>query len=171
MKQLKLVILLILFLLTVFLSVSPYQMPSYYAHKYQMLSSNAGSANVSSIETITDAPIVVAGMPSFKGPQTYKDPVSETTFHVESDGRHITAIDADGKILWRRDPFVDRKLEPYRSAKPVIVYIGRETDQRTIDNLTKKGLGNGSYLKITFDSTQFGAVDIKTGDFFWGGQD
>jgi hypothetical protein len=36
-------------------------------------------------------------------------------FLRESDGRHLTAIASDGKLLWIRNPFEDRHLCPYRT--------------------------------------------------------
>lgn len=75
--------------------------------------------------------------------------------YVESDGRHITAFTSAGKILWHRNPFIDSHLHPYRCTKPIIEYIGRD----------KRGLG------IRFNSSQFGSLDEKTGDFDFEGQD
>ena len=40
------------------------------------------------------------------------DAVSGITFHVNSDGRHIEAINAAGRKLWVRNPFVDQDLCP-----------------------------------------------------------
>src|SRR5271170_836020 len=57
-------------------------------------------------------------------PSTYRDPDSGIAFYVESDGRHLAAIDANGKLLWVRNPFLDRNLCPYRSAHPYISWIG-----------------------------------------------
>ena len=37
-------------------------------------------------------------------PHTYRDPDSGIIFYVETDGRHVSAINPDGKILWSRDP-------------------------------------------------------------------
>ena len=61
----------------------------------------------------------------FSGPTAYKDADTGIIFYVESDGRHVVALDKDGKILWCRDPSVDAKLKPYRTEYPHINYIGR----------------------------------------------
>lgn len=34
-------------------------------------------------------------------------------------------ISPDGKILWVRNSFVDQDLCPYRTARPIMVYVGR----------------------------------------------
>ena len=94
----------------------------------------------------------------FHGAQTYKDPTSGVIYYVESDGRHVSAIDVDGKILWNVDPFVDAGMKPYRLPNPVIVYIG-------------KSKVNEDSISISFSSSQFGDLDKKTGKFLFRGND
>ena len=94
----------------------------------------------------------------FRGAQTYKDRASGVIYYVESDGRHVSAIDPDGKILWNVDPFVDAGLKPYRLSKPLIVYI------------SKSNVDEDS-ISIGFDSSQFGDLDRKTGKFRFRGND
>ena len=94
----------------------------------------------------------------FRGAQTYKDRASGVIYYVESDGRHVSAIDPDGKILWNVDPFMDAGLKPYRFPKPVIVYVGKSN----IDE---------DSISISFDSSQFGDLDKKTGKFRFRGND
>src|SRR5436190_24330359 len=103
----------------------------------------------------------------FRGAQTYKDAESGIIFYVESDGRHLAAIDRDGKIVWHRDPFADAKLQYYRTKSPQIVYVGKASEraQEYWPGKQKKVIG------IAFNSSQFGEVDIKTGEFQFGGQD
>jgi len=78
--------------------------------------------------------------------------------HVETDGRHVTAIDRQEKTLWRIDPFADADLKFYRTRTPRIVYVA--------DKLSE----NGS-MRIIFDSSQAVDVNIKTGVSTFGGQD
>src|SRR5262249_36881652 len=82
-------------------------------------------------------------------PQTYKDAASGLLFYVESDGRHVTAINSEGKILWTRNPFEDARLTPYRNPFPRIIYIGPATDW-TPPNKTEQ------FFFIRFDSSQSG---------------
>lgn len=88
-------------------------------------------------------------------PYAYRDADSGIVFYVESDGRHVSAISPDGKLLWSRDPFADAHLPLYRTRAPRIVFIGRDR-------------GN---LAVSFSSTQSGTLDVKTGDFTYTGQD
>ncbi|SPE60187.1 exported hypothetical protein [Verrucomicrobia bacterium] len=88
-------------------------------------------------------------------PLTLFDTNSRTLFYLESDGRHVSAIGADGKLEWCRDPFVDAQLQPYRFKKPLIHTF-----------IFHQGM-----IGIAFDSTQFGDLDPKTGDFTFHGQD
>lgn len=102
----------------------------------------------------------------FSGPLTYKDPKSGTVFYVESDGRHVSAIDSEGRILWCKDPFADAKLEFYRTKEPKIVYIGALNEV-----MTKVFKDKGEFIAITFNSSQFGALNMATGEFTFEGQD
>jgi hypothetical protein len=90
---------------------------------------------------------------------SYKDSGTSITFYVESDGRHLAAIDSAGKLLWVRNPFEDRHMCPYRTPRPVIVHI---------EAANPAAQKNG--LKVEFDSSQFGVVDEATGDFVFAGQ-
>jgi hypothetical protein len=111
--------------------------------------------------------IVYGGPVPISLPHTFVETNSGISFLVESDGRHITARGLDGKILWRRDPFADAHLEFYRTKNPQIVYIGK-ANERGEEYWKKQGK---QVIGINFNSSQFGEVDIKTGDFFFGGQD
>jgi hypothetical protein len=109
--------------------------------------------------------VVSAGQ--FKA-HTYLDPQTQTVFYVETDGRHLSAIGPDGKLLWTRNPYVDTGSHYYRR-KEVIVYLGPLSTEYT--QLMKKQHVAGPFIGIAFDSTQFGALDVKTGNFFNLGQD
>jgi hypothetical protein len=107
-------------------------------------------------------------------PYTYKDRDSGIIFYVESDGRHVTAISPDSKILWSRDPFADAHLEFYRTKTPCIVFIDEidksdEPHQWIVKTMADKGISK--FICITFNSSQFGCLDLKTGDFTFLGQD
>src|SRR6218665_3668526 len=57
-------------------------------------------------------------------PLAFKDPRTLITFYVETDGRHLSAIDAEGKLLWVHNPFEEDKAQcEYRTPHPVIVRI------------------------------------------------
>ena len=100
-------------------------------------------------------------------PKAYKDAITGIIFYVETDGRHVTAINADGEILWHRNPFADAKLQPYRIDVPRIVYIGK-TSQTMEAAHAKSGK---RVVGISFDSSQFGELDVKMGVFTFSGQD
>ena len=109
--------------------------------------------------------IVSAGQ--FKA-RTYLDPQTRTVFYVETDGRHLSAIGPDGKLLWTRNPYVDSGSHYYRRQE-VITYLGPSPVDDT--SLAGKHDLHGPFIRIAFDSTQFGVVDVKTGKFFNLGQD
>jgi hypothetical protein len=92
-------------------------------------------------------------------PLTYTDKQRGVTYRVESDGRHVSASAADGKLLWRRNPFVEAQMEPYRYTKPLIRQIGaaRDIDFR----------GDPDAIWIRFNSSQSGTIDPRTGEFHY----
>lgn len=120
----------------------------------------AGDVNV----TYLDAPR------PFRGAQVYKEKESGVVFYVESDSRHVAAIDPRGKLLWNRDPFVDAKLKPYRNQHPVIVLIGPPVEWMLKGPWIEKSKAT-RFVRINFDSSQFGILNAETGDFIFLGQD
>jgi hypothetical protein len=95
----------------------------------------------------------------------YKDDATSVIVYVETDGRHVVAISPDGKILWRKDPFVDAGLEPYREPHPTIVFIGSSGRGCAL-----RAESIGKVFCLSFSSSQFGVVDIVTGKFTPEGQ-
>ena len=109
----------------------------------------------------------VNGAITFRGPIAYADAALKTIFYVESDGRHVSAVSFDGRILWTRNPFVDAKLQPYRFPEPKIVGIGSSQSL----GLRKTPDPKATFIGIEFNSTQFGILNAKNGDFTFMGQD
>jgi hypothetical protein len=133
-------------------------------------------------------------------PPPYRDPQSGITFHVGGDGRRITAVDAQARLLWVRDPFVDRNMCPYRDAHPSIVWIGapggdfgwrhigpfKPTPDGQADLMIVKALmremapgytramgyprPGDRFIGVTFTSSQHGYVNIRNGDYYDMGQ-
>ena len=112
--------------------------------------------------------IVYGGPVPISLPYTYRDTNCGICLRVETDARHITAMDSGGKALWYRDPFAEAHLEFYRTRTPRIRFMGR-TSKRMENNWSK--FGGTSFLEVLFNSSQFGFLDVHTGDFFFGGQD
>lgn len=115
-----------------------------------------------------------AQMPLGRGrpgkPLAYRDKRTNILLYVESDGRHLAAVSPKGELLWVRDPFVDRNLCPYRTARPVIVYVGPTSWSGDETSIAKIFKVPNHLVEIRFDSSQFGVVDITNGEFFFVGQ-
>jgi hypothetical protein len=109
-------------------------------------------------------PFIAHETEPYRGPVAYVDKKLRIVFYAESDGRHLSAIDFDGRVLWTRNPFVDAHLKPYRVAEPRIVGIYRPLPWMVEGQ-------KRSFVAIEFESTQFGVVDVKSGQFFSLGQD
>lgn len=118
------------------------------------------------------------------------------TFRVEADGRHVSAVDRDGLSLWVRNPFVDVDMCPYRTAHPFVAEIGpllvfelRPQSDADLNaklvrdlntTLTEFGCKPWSacarprlgdrFVTLTFNSSQSGELNIRTGDFYLSSQ-
>jgi hypothetical protein len=101
---------------------------------------------------------------------SYQDSQTNIVLNVEGDGRHLTAVNSGGQLLWRRDPFVDRNLCPYRTARPIVVYVGPLRWSGDEADVLRRLKISTHLVEIRFDSSQFGVVDINNGDFFFAGQ-
>ncbi|RYG08256.1 MAG: hypothetical protein EOO07_25945 [Chitinophagaceae bacterium] len=106
-------------------------------------------------------------------PLSFKDPRTQITFYVETDGRHLSAIDAEGKLLWVHNPFEEDKAQcEYRTPHPVIVRIEifENPESLKFDEGGPKLDFNHKFIRIYFDSSQDGIVDEETGKYIWLGQ-
>ncbi|MGA7631783.1 MAG: hypothetical protein WCB11_13535 [Terriglobales bacterium] len=102
----------------------------------------------------------------FPGPQVYKNPSSGTLFYVETDGRHVSAISSEGKLLWSKDPFKDAHLPFYRTEKLQIIHIGPAPK-----GVHPHGEESSKFVSIVFNSSQSGLLRMSNGDFEFLGQD
>jgi hypothetical protein len=94
----------------------------------------------------------------------YRRPGDDSLYYVEGDGRHLAAIARDGVVLWREDLFTQANLEQYRVEEPKISRLGQASRSMLEGRV-------GGYIAVQFNSTQFGIVDVATGEFIFGGQD
>jgi hypothetical protein len=102
---------------------------------------------------------------------SYRDPISGDMIVVENDRHRVLAVDVNGRVLWSRQPATDGKLPPYSPSNPkpnpAIVWIGALAEAQSA-GLPKAG---DRFVGISFNSRQAGALDVKTGDFTFQGQD
>ena len=108
----------------------------------------------------------IDGWHDFPGPQVFRDAHSGAVYYTESDGRHVAAISKKGKLLWVRDPFKDANLDLYRTDHAQIISIGQATWWGE-GPPSRKFRG---WVVITFNSSQFGALNPSNGDFVFLGQ-
>ena len=137
-----------------------------------------GSTMLRSIATIAAAALcvtdIVKAAPPPPGwehfpaqPMTYKDPRTSIILYVETDGRHVAAINADGTLLWVRDPFKGSRACPAEQAIPVIASLKAQPSTASLaEYLGRFGFEAGDQLiEIMFASNYFGYLDERTGDF------
>jgi hypothetical protein len=137
---------------------------------------------------ILRSPWWFGGTPPPQPPAAYRDAPSGIVFYVESDGRHLAAIDAKGRLLWVRNPFVEANLCPYRSAHPYISHLDSAAAHSppTIDantwitnelydemhhgRMVPRPERNARFVYLEFNSSQYGYVNISDGYFYPMGQ-
>lgn len=135
-----------------------------------LLAACASASSASNSPTVQTAPDCVVYGPFPLAPAhsaqpfTYRDSVAGILLYVESDGRHLAAFSPEGDLLWVRNPFEEKHLCPYRTERPIIVRIVPfpESLHARVAGYLKR---QGPFIQIEFDSSQFGAVDLPTGDF------
>jgi hypothetical protein len=118
-------------------------------------------------------------------PKTLVDPRTHVTYKLSSDGRHVTAISPNGKILWAHDAFRDYGLAPYRYTMPVIVVFHLSASSKEEYEAAQERLSHEAntfteardhgfekredykkrFIEITFNSSQHGDIDAETGKF------
>jgi hypothetical protein len=100
-------------------------------------------------------------------PMTYKDPRTSITLYVESDGRHVAAINADGTLLWVRDPFKGSRACPAEKVIPVIASLKAEPSTSSLaEYLQPFGFeARDQLVEIMFASNFFGYLNERTGNF------
>jgi len=135
-------------------------------------------AKQSAIATLVTACLVIAianASPPPSGWQytppkavAYKDPRTSITLYVESDGRHVAAIDADGRLLWVRNPYEEGGLHRVEGSTPVIVRIRQRPppDADFAVFLQRHNFrADDKLVEIQFANSAFGVLDERTGDF------
>jgi hypothetical protein len=127
---------------------------------FVMSPADAQSVPVQTVQVVDEWHIV---------PSVLRDPKTKILYVLESDGRHICAITPAGELLWSRNPFVDKKLSTYRLVYPLIVYFAF-ADPNWWKIHCYLGPAD-DFIAINFNSSQFGAINKKTGDFTFFGQD
>ena len=100
-------------------------------------------------------------------PIILSDTLTNVKFVLDTSHVYITAYNSSGNILWRTDPWKDDKIEVYRTNRPIIVNMHFDTNPGYPDK-TKKG---EKVIWIQYINTQSGFIDLKTGAFYFVGQD
>ena len=102
---------------------------------------------------------VVAKKKSYS--QIIIDSESGTQYQLDTTQIYITAITSNNDTIWRTDPWKDNNLGEYRVKRPIIIYFMFKTDEIT----------GRKVIAIDYNSSQFGTVELKTGQFLFSGND
>ena len=96
------------------------------------------------------------------------DSTTNNYFILDSTHTIIECFDTSGKSMWKTNPHKDNKLDNYRTDKPYIVYFEFTNDYWCAEGFVEKGQ---AVIAISYVNTQFGVVNLKTGEFRFCGQD
>jgi hypothetical protein len=83
-------------------------------------------------------------------------------FVLDSQRINISAYDFSNKLMWQTDPWLDNKLIAYQVKRPVLVHFAFRPNWGTDDK---------EVIWISYNNTQFGTVDRRTGKFHYMGKD
>ena len=103
--------------------------------------------------------------------RSYKDPVSGLTFSVASDGRHISAVNAQGGVVWKKDPFVSTEGRPYQLESPGISYMGACSSLEITFNDGRPCIAIGFRSLGSKAISEGGVLDTQTGTLIIEGAD
>jgi hypothetical protein len=111
-----------------------------------------------------------SGQSEANAPLTYRDAGSGITIFVETDRRHVAAIDPAGKILWHHVVESDFKfVRPDR--KSLISSLGKPREK---DVAYMKSLGKpGDYIGVQMIASggEWGLLNVQSGEYFPLGRD
>jgi hypothetical protein len=98
----------------------------------------------------------IRGLPAdVKGP-VLRFAEADVAFYVENDGTHLVALNANGEMMWRREPFVEYRI-PGERASPIRSLQVSGYDSRT-----------GHRVLLVRNATSFRGVDMISGDYVMG---
>jgi hypothetical protein len=122
---------------------------------------------------ICAAPILRAADPQPKGPgetakmdapMAYREAGSGIVIYVESDRRHVAALDSTGKLLWHRDVVNEdaEKIKNHKRIEPVISRVGIPLAWEL--KLMASNGKPGPFAGISFYNGSTGVIDLRSGE-------
>lgn len=99
---------------------------------------------------------------------TLLDSTTNYKFVLEKDYIFITAYDDKKKILWKTDPYLDNRIHFYRTKRPRIIQFRFGKSPGYFPEKIKPGI---TVIWVTYNNTQYGFIDLKTGAYYLCGQD
>jgi hypothetical protein len=107
--------------------------------------------------------------PSGEKPLSFKDEASGVLLYVETDRKHVAAIDKDGKILWHKEITQVVTLKSRGDKEAAVIFVGKPTDW-SLKVMKERGKA-GTYIGVGFNTKEFGVIDQQTGEYTSMGND
>jgi hypothetical protein len=97
------------------------------------------------------------------------DPKTKVLFYAESDGRHVAAIDSEGKVLWHRDIINDNNLKNARGQPGTVWSLGA-LGPRFQNSLAQREY-KGDHIGVGFHGgiSEAGALNQRTAEYVYMG--
>lgn len=96
------------------------------------------------------------------------DSITNNYYILDSTHTIITAYNKSKQVIWKTDPHKDNSLPEYRHKNPTIKYFKIGKLRKNVNEIYNK---DTRVIFISFDNSQFGFLDLKTGKFHFSGQD
>ena len=111
-----------------------------------------------------EVPPIAGNTSKTDAPLSYKDAGSGITIIVESDRRHVSAINPAGKILWHRNVVKEdgEKIKKSRQMDPLITSV--ETPAAWELKLMERRGKPGPFAGVIFCNGSSGVIDMRTGE-------
>src|SRR3954447_12630177 len=97
------------------------------------------------------------------GPLTFRAEGSNVLVYVESDRRHLAAVDINGKVLWHKDVTQELNTKSLRDRPARINYVGKPLDWML--KLIPGGGSAADYFGIALSTKEFGLINLRTGKY------
>lgn len=96
------------------------------------------------------------------------DTFTKNYFVLDSAHVVISAFNLKNEIIWSTDPYIENKIEKYRTDRPIIISIEFGNSPNYFPDKVNVGL---KVIWITYNNTQFGFIDLVSGKYYYCGQD
>jgi len=101
--------------------------------------------------------------PQTEEPLAFRAEGSNILVYVESDRRHLAAVDINGKLLWHKDVTQEVRIKSLRDRPARVNHVGKPLDWML--KLIPGGGSAADYFGIALSTKEFGLINSRTGKY------